>query len=87
MAGLFDTINLGANSLATYRKAIDVTGHNLANVNTPGYTRQRLLIESTTVDGGAWGVNTPRTELVLIGVTSGFDREKFAQMLDACTAS
>jgi flagellar hook-associated protein 1 FlgK len=55
MAGLFDTINLGANSLATYRKAIDVTGHNLANVNTPGYTRQRLLIESTTVDGGAWG--------------------------------
>jgi flagellar hook-associated protein 1 FlgK len=55
MAGLFDTLNLGANSLATYRKAIDVTGHNLANVNTEGYTRQRLLIEATTVDGGAWG--------------------------------
>lgn len=55
MAGLFDTLNLGANSLATYRKAIDVTGHNLANVNTEGYTRQRLVIEATTVDGGAWG--------------------------------
>ena len=38
------------------------------------------------VDGGAWGVNTPRTELVLIGVTSGFDREKFTELLDACTA-
>ena len=55
MAGLFDTLALGANSLSTYRKAIDTTGHNLANVNTPGYTRQRLLIEATTVDGGAWG--------------------------------
>lgn len=55
MAGLFDTLSLGARSLSTYRKAIDTTGHNLANVNTPGYTRQRLLIEATTVDGGAWG--------------------------------
>ena len=55
MAGLFDTLSLGARSLSTYRQAIDTTGHNLANVNTPGYTRQRLLIEATTADGGAWG--------------------------------
>jgi flagellar hook-associated protein 1 len=55
MAGLFDTLSLGSRSLDTYRKAIDTTGHNLANVNTQGYTRQRLLIEATTVDGGAWG--------------------------------
>jgi flagellar hook-associated protein 1 FlgK len=46
MAGLFDTLALGSRSLETYRKAIDVTGHNLANVNTPGYTRQRLVLES-----------------------------------------
>ena len=55
MAGLFDTLALGSRSLTTYRKAIDTTGHNLSNVHTPGYTRQRLEIESTTVDGGTQG--------------------------------
>src|SRR5687768_17296619 len=55
MAGLFDTLNLGSRSLSTYRKAIDVTGHNLANVNTEGYTRQRLQIGTTTTDGGPFG--------------------------------
>src|SRR5436190_894517 len=48
MAGLFDTLGIGTRSLSTYRKAIDVAGHNLANVNTDGYTRQRLAIEATT---------------------------------------
>ena len=55
MAGLFDTLSLGARSLSTYRKAIDTTGHNLANVNTEGYTRQRLVIESTVSDAGTMG--------------------------------
>ena len=55
MAGLFDTLALGSSSLTTYRKAIDTTGHNLSNVHTPGYTRQRLEIEATTVDGGSQG--------------------------------
>jgi flagellar hook-associated protein 1 FlgK len=66
MAGLFDTLSLGARSLSTYRKAIDTTGHNLANVNTEGYTRQRLLIEATTVDGGAWGPIGTGSEAVKI---------------------
>lgn len=36
------------------------------------------------VDGSAWGVSTPRTELVLIGVSQGFDREAITAALDAC---
>ncbi|TDU28313.1 G3E family GTPase [Panacagrimonas perspica] len=36
------------------------------------------------VDGSAWGVSTPRTELVLIGVSSRFDREALTAALDAC---
>ena len=55
MAGLFDTLALGSRSLTTYRKAIDTTGHNLSNVHTPGFTRQRLEIESTTVSEGIAG--------------------------------
>ena len=55
MAGLFDTLSLGSRSLSTYRQAIDTTGHNLANVNTPGYTRQRLVVETTTSENGTLG--------------------------------
>jgi flagellar hook-associated protein 1 len=33
-------------SLFTHRLAIDLTGGNVANVNTPGYTRQRLEMKS-----------------------------------------
>lgn len=38
------------------------------------------------VDGSAWGVATPRTELVLIGVSSAFDREAITAVLERCTA-
>jgi len=65
MAGLFDTLGIGARSLTTYRKAIDVAGHNLANVNTDGYTRQRLAIEATTTgsDMGTIGSGSEGTRI------------------------
>ncbi len=65
MAGLFDTLALGSRSLETYRKAIDVTGHNLANVNTPGYTRQRLVLQSVagTSDIGQIGGGVDGTQV------------------------
>src|SRR6185436_5708057 len=73
MAGLFDTLGLGTRSLTTYRKAIDVAGHNLANVNTEGYTRQRLAIEATTtgseigtVGSGSEGMRIDRLHNVFI---------------------
>jgi flagellar hook-associated protein 1 len=66
MAGLFDTLSLGSRSLQTYRKAIDTAGHNLANVNTPGYTRQRLVVESVAVSGdnGSVGMGAEATRIV-----------------------
>jgi flagellar hook-associated protein 1 len=68
MAGLFDTLSLGSRSLTTYRKAIDVTGHNLANVNTAGYTRQRLEIESvaTSTTSGPVGSGAEGVRIVQI---------------------
>lgn len=51
MAGLLDTLSIGSRSLQTQRHGIDVTGHNLGNVNTPGYARQRLTLQAvSTVD-------------------------------------
>ena len=36
----FATLNIAASSLRWQQKAIDVLSHNMANVNTPGYSRQ-----------------------------------------------
>lgn len=41
-----DLLSTGISALLSYRKALDTTGHNIANVNTPGYTRQRVELVS-----------------------------------------
>jgi flagellar hook-associated protein 1 len=34
--------SIGVSALTAYRQALDTTGHNIANVNTDGYSRQRV---------------------------------------------
>lgn len=38
------------------------------------------------VDGGAWGVSAPSTELVLIGISRDFDVQAITRSLEACCA-
>lgn len=47
MAGLFNGLEIGKRALATHQLWMNTIGHNIANVNTPGYTRQRVAIAST----------------------------------------
>ncbi|KJS30386.1 MAG: hypothetical protein VR64_17015 [Desulfatitalea sp. BRH_c12] len=42
MPNITGLLYIGRNALLTQQKAIDITGNNIANVNTPGYCRQRL---------------------------------------------
>jgi flagellar hook-associated protein 1 len=37
-----DILGIGTSALLTSRTALDVAGHNIANANTPGYSRQRV---------------------------------------------
>jgi len=48
MWSLFDSLEVGKKSLAAQQAALQVTGNNIANVNTPGYHRQRAILEPTT---------------------------------------
>ncbi len=48
MTGIYGVMNLAGNALLTHQKAISVTGNNIANVNTPGYSRQKLMLENKT---------------------------------------
>ncbi|WP_050606973.1 flagellar hook-associated protein FlgK [Clostridium niameyense] len=47
MSGLFGTLNIGKSGLFAQQGAINVTGHNIANANTEGYSRQRVELQTT----------------------------------------
>ena len=41
-----DILNIGTSALLSLQRAINTTGHNIANVNTEGYSRQRVNFET-----------------------------------------
>ncbi len=47
MSGLFSGLEIGKRALSTHQLWLNTIGHNIANVNTPGYTRQRVAITTT----------------------------------------
>lgn len=47
MASTFHGIETSRRSLMTQRAALDTTGHNIANANTEGYTRQRVNMQAS----------------------------------------
>ena len=50
MSGISFVLNLARGALSAQQQGIAVTGHNIANVNTPGYTRQRANFQNLTSD-------------------------------------
>jgi len=50
-----DMLGTGLSSLRALQRALDTTAHNIANVSTPGYTRQRVEFETRTPQ--AYGSN------------------------------
>ncbi len=49
-------LSIARSALLTHQRAMDVTAHNIANANTPGYTRQRLELSAATPQ---WGPSYP----------------------------
>jgi flagellar hook-associated protein 1 FlgK len=43
---ILSTLSIGVQAMLVQQKAIQTTGHNLANVNTPGFSRQRAEVSS-----------------------------------------
>ncbi len=48
-----DILNTSLSGLLAFRRAIEMTGHNIANANTPGYSRQ--VAEFVTREGQSFG--------------------------------
>ena len=70
----FTTAQLG---MSASQRALDVTGQNIANINTPGYTRQRLDIASLNTQRGDF-YNTSSN----IKVGFGVEMTRISQLRD-----
>lgn len=69
MPGPFHGIDLSSRALRAFQRALDVTGHNIANVNTPGYTRQEASFFATTpVEFWSNGIRSLGTGVQLGGI-------------------
>ena len=69
MTQMFGLLSTGVGALLSQQRAISVTGNNIANVNTPGYSRQRVNMETnlpmdTSVGPISMGVHTTTVERV-----------------------
>ena len=47
MSNIFGILNIGKSALLTEQTAIDITGHNIANVNTDGYSSQSVSLQAS----------------------------------------
>ncbi len=56
MPNIYGMMDVGRTALISHQKAIDIIGNNIANANTPGYSRQRVNLEQNApvrYQGGA----------------------------------
>jgi flagellar hook-associated protein 1 len=45
MSGLYGSLSIALSALASSQQALETTSNNVANANTPGYSRQRAVLE------------------------------------------
>mgnify|MGYP001560294256 CR=1 FL=1 len=69
MPGLFQGLEIGKRALLTHQVVLQTIGHNIANVNTPGYSRQRVQIgatlpENSTIGSIGTGINADNVRQV-----------------------
>ncbi|HNU75105.1 MAG TPA: flagellar hook-associated protein FlgK, partial [Deltaproteobacteria bacterium] len=67
MPGLSGALDIARWSLYSSQLAIEVVGHNIANANTPGYSRQSLQVQANipiTMGPGQIGTGVKATEVI-----------------------
>jgi flagellar hook-associated protein 1 FlgK len=69
MASIFNALNIGYSGLNAAQLGIDTTGHNIANAETEGYTRQRVVTaeaQPISISPGQRGNGTQITEITRV---------------------
>jgi flagellar hook-associated protein 1 FlgK len=71
--GLDGLLDIGKSALSAAQQALTVTGHNVANVNTPGYSRQEaVLTERSPVNGNPGQIGTGVQVTQIRRIVDGF---------------
>src|SRR3990172_290910 len=84
MSGITHILDMAARALMSEQVGIEVTSHNVTNVNTPGYSRQRVNFETASPLPSPWG---PLGDGVKVqGIERAFDPFITAR-LDATTST
>ncbi len=77
MSSTFSGISTALSALQSHRKTMDVIGQNIANANTPGYTRQRAELQSVAATGAtslfSSGTRTPGDGVAVTTVSRAYD--------------
>ena len=87
MPDIYGILNVGRDALLTHQRAIDVTGHNIANANTPGYSRQRVNLvanEPISFNPGQVGTGVKAEEIQRIhdrflGIQLNYESQSFGR--------
>lgn len=58
MPGIFSSLSAAASALQTHSRSVQQTGKNISNVNTEGYTRQRLVTGTISSTNGEFKVES-----------------------------
>lgn len=61
---IFAPLSIGRLALLANEQAIGVTGHNIANANTPGYSRQEVVFSPTLPDTKGFGTGVELSSVV-----------------------
>ncbi len=63
MASITDILNIARSGIQVQSKALRITGQNVSNVNTEGYSRQRVDIVSQVAAGSSSGIGASVSEI------------------------
>lgn len=85
MADLFSLLVQSGNSLGAHSAALATAGHNIANANTPGYTRQVVNLEARGAVGSL-GAGAVGTGVWVAGITAARDQFVERQIPNALAA-
>ncbi|MFL2098371.1 flagellar hook-associated protein FlgK [Marinilactibacillus psychrotolerans] len=81
MSGLFGTLNTATSGLLAQQNALQTLGHNVSNVNTPGYSRQRVDLQ-TNVAQQIPGVGQIGTGVQVAGISRMQDQFVMNQLMN-----
>ena len=77
-------LDIGKSALSAAQQALTVTGHNVANVNTPGYSRQEaVLTERSPINGTPGQVGTGVQVTQIRRIVDGFINRQLTESHEA----